>query len=180
MKNHTQIIFNAIVLLLVAGSYLFQWLETREELAYVDSSKLINNYAGMLEARKAFKDKSMLWKANIDTLTQEVRMAISSYEKEASSMSQKEQNLSKELIETKKLQLADYQKAINEKVRQEDLVMTNHVVNEINSYLEIYGKKKGYHLIIAATEYGNVAYAEKGIDVTDEVLAELNRLYHEL
>ena len=180
MKNPIQSIFNGIVLLLIAGSYLLQWLEKKEELAYVDSSKLINNYTGMLEARKAFEDKSMLWRANIDTLTRAVRMAISTYEKQASSMSEKEQDLSKELIETKKLQLADYQKAINEKARQEDILMTNRVIDEINNYLEVYGKKEGYHLIIAATEYGNVAYAEKGIDVTDEVLAELNRQYRGL
>lgn len=53
--------------------------------------------------------------------------------------------------------------------------MTGDVVTHVNAYLKKYGESKGYKIILAATEYGNLAYAEEGLDITDQVLEGLNK-----
>lgn len=55
--------------------------------------------------------------------------------------------------------------------------MTADVVNEVNAFLKEYGEEKGYTIIMAATEYGNIAYADEDLDITDEVLERLNKQY---
>ncbi|MFZ6011319.1 MAG: OmpH family outer membrane protein [Bacteroidota bacterium] len=172
--------FNLIVgLLCLAGliflaSYLFT---SRQKFVYVDSAKLVGNYKGMQDARAAYQQKAAVWKANIDTLAGEVQQQIFKYEKESPKMSAKERQLSQELIRTKQQQLAEYQQAMNTKAQQEDATMTKQVVEQINAYLKKYGKEKGYPIIFAATEYGNIAYAEDGLDITDVVLEGLNKEY---
>lgn len=163
--------------IIIAVGFLLYKEYSRERIVYIDSAQLVNGYLGMKEARNSYQQKSVTWKANIDTLMQEVQRSIQMHEKEMSGMTQKERELSEELIKTKQKQLRDYQRAIQEKAQQEDTQMTTLVLEEVNTFLKEYGKKNNYRIIMAATEYGNLAYADEGLDITDDVLEELNKRY---
>lgn len=162
--------------LLALTVYIF--VRQPQQIVYVNSSKLVGDYKGMQVAREAYKSKAAVWKANVDTLVNEVRGEIMNYEKESRSMTVKERQLSKELIQTKQNQLAQYQQAMNTKAQEEDGKMTNEVLITINNYIKEYGRQHGYQIIIAATEYGNVAYADEGLDITNDVLNGLNDNYN--
>lgn len=166
-------ILNSLVLVALVVFYFMR----DNRIVYVDSAKLINNYKGMQDARKAYQQKATSWKANVDTLTSEVQRQIMNYEKESGKMTAKERQLSQELIRTKQNQLMQYQQAMNTQAQQEDSKMTGEVISQINAYIKKYGEQKGYTIIMAATEYGNLAYADEGLDITDEVLAGLNSEY---
>lgn len=147
------------------------------KVVYVDSAKLLNEYQGMKDARAVYQQKASAWKANIDTLAIEVQQQIQKYEKGSIAMSAKERELSKELIRTKQKQFAEYQQAMNVQAKQEDSKMTTQVVSQVNAYLKKYGESKGYKIILAATEYGNLAYVDEGLNITNEVLEGLNKEY---
>src|SRR5688500_9404800 len=165
-------IVNLCVLAFIAYTFFFQ-----PKVVYVDSAKLLNDYKGMQAARAAYQQKAVTWKANVDTLTNEVQQQIFTYEKESPKMSAKERQLSQELIRTKQNQLAQYQNALNTQAQQEDQKMTGEVISQINAYLKKYGEWKGYKIILAATEYGNLAYADEQLDITAEVMEGLNKEY---
>lgn len=164
-------------LLFVSNAFLiYQHFTTSQKVVYVDSSKLLNGYQGMTDARKSYQLKVSVWKANIDTLVQEIQEDLKRYEKENSKMSLKERDLTQQLIQNKQKQLLDYQKATNEKAALEDDQMTKQVLDEINRFIKDYGQKDK-RLIILATAGGNIAYANEGIDITDEILEGLNKKY---
>src|SRR5688572_20969789 len=166
------------VLNLIAVIFLFVYLfPSANKIVYIDSAKLLNNYKGMQDARAAYQQKASAWKANVDTLTVEVQRQIMTYEKESPKMTIKERQLSQELIRTKQKQLYDYQQALNTQAQQEDAKMTADVVTQVNAYIKKYGESHGYKIILAATEYGNLAYAHEGLDITDEILYGLNKEY---
>ncbi len=147
------------------------------DLVFIDTNKLLNGYQGMIDARGDFQQKASLWKSNIDTLAAEVEKSIKDYEKESTKMTAKEKELSRELIRTKQKQLADYQRAMQDKAAQEDNQMTKLVLDQVNAYITKYGKEHGYPIVLATTETGNIAYADEGLDITDEVLKGLNKEY---
>lgn len=163
--------------LVVSLGFLYYLHFSAAGMVYVDSARILNQYQGMIDARQVYQQKSIGWKGNIDTLTSEVRKSIYEYEKNSSGMSEKERSLAQELIRTKQRQLADFQKAINEKASQEDAQMTSQVLKQVNAYLKKYGKEHNFKIIFAATDYGNIAYAEEGIDVTGDVIEGLNKEY---
>ncbi len=66
---------------------------------------------------------------------------------------------------------------MNTQAQQEDAKMTGDVITQINAYLKKYGEAKGYKIILAATDYGNLAYADEGLNITKEVLEGLNKEY---
>ena len=92
-------------------------------------------------------------------------------------MSKKEKELSEGLIRAKQQQLVTYQKSIQEKAAQEDAKMTQDVINDVNAYLEEYGKNRSYKIIFAATNMGNILYANDGVNITEEAVEGLNKRY---
>jgi outer membrane protein len=150
---------------------------TSSKLVYVDSGKLLNSSKAMQQARSEFKQKAALWQANLDTLSSEFQNQLQKYEKESHSMTAKELSLSRELINEKQNGLTEYRKALSTKAQEEDRKMTTEVLGKINLYLKKYGEANGYKVILAATDYGNLAYADEELDITDEVLEGLNKEY---
>lgn len=165
----------SVLAILGAATSLFLNLRS-EEIVYVDSTVLLEKYQGMLDARAEFQKKASAWQANIDTLESEVKSAIMDYEKGVSKMTAKEKELSQELIRTKQQQFRDYQQAIQQQSQQEDLAMTQQVLDRVNVFIREYGKKKNYKIILG-TSQGNIVYAEDGLDITDEVVELLNADY---
>ena len=166
-------IFNFLLITLIVTWFFIG----REKMVYVDSNRLINGFKGMQAAKKEYQKKASAWKANVDTLTSELQKSIMDYEKAVSKMTAKEKSVTQELLRTKQKQLQDYQQAMNTKAQQEDGQMTGLVIAQINAYLKKYGEERGYKIIFAATDYGNIAYAEEDMDITDLVLKGLNEEY---
>ena len=49
---------------------------------------------------------------------------------------------------------------------------------QINSYSEEFGKAKGYKMIFGADGSGTLMYAEKNIDITEEFITFINKMYN--
>lgn len=163
-------LFIGIFLLL----YFFAFANSR--IVYVDSAKLLNGYKGMIEARKDYDKKRSVWQSNIDTLTNDVKDAIQKYSKDMALGSDKEKQLSKELIQSKQKGLMDYQNAIKQNAAQEEERLNSEVLSTVNGFLERYGKKHGYKMILIASN-GNIAYADPSTEITDRIVEELNKEY---
>jgi len=173
-KSIWEFVFKAVV---IAGLIVVIALQfaKKEAIVYVDSVKLVNGYKGMQAARKEFELKAAAWKANLDTLKNELEGKIKEYELTRAKLSVKEKALTEELLQTKQEQFINYQNIISEKIQKEDQELTTKVLGKVNDYITKYGEAKGYAIIMAATQYGNIVYAEKGMDITEQVLEGLNK-----
>lgn len=173
-RSIAEMVFKATVIagLLIVIALQF---DKKEAIVYVDSVKLVNGYKGMQAARKEFEMKTAAWKANLDTLRTELEGKIREYEAGKARLGAKEKALTEELIRTKQEQYMNYQNIIAEKVQKEDQELTTKVLGKVNDYIKKYGEDKGYAIIMAATQYGNIVYAQKGMDITEQVLEGLNK-----
>ena len=176
MNTVFKVLIGLNVLLIGSVIFLAIKLNSQEQIYYVDSSKLLKDYTEMAEARKEYTKKMEAYKANVDTLTAGVQKQIEQYEKESSKMSDREKKLSRELINTRQQELMDYQRAIEQQAREEDQKIMGKVLNNINTFLLEYGKKKDCKYVLVAAN-GNIAYGSESLDITAEVLKELNERY---
>ncbi|MEM6830443.1 MAG: OmpH family outer membrane protein, partial [Bacteroidota bacterium] len=178
IKN-LKLLWGALILIIAvevsSSLYLFQF--SQDQIVYVDNARLLNNYQGMLDARKAFENKVSVWQANIDSLSSEVMETLKDHEKEVASLTVKEKALSEQLIQTKQQQLKNYQQAIQRQSAEEDAKMTEQVLTTVNAFLSSYGEDHHYEIIMGANASGNIIYAKNGLDITDEVLEALNDQY---
>jgi outer membrane protein len=131
----------------------------------------------MVQARKEYQMKATLWKANIDTLANEIQAEIGKYEKDVSKMTAREKELSKQLIQSKQKQFSEYQRALNDKAQQEDALATKRVIDEINVYIKSFSETHKYSIVLAGTEQGNIAFVKEHLDITDLIIEGLNKRY---
>lgn len=144
------------------------------KIVYVDAGKLMAGYKGMVNARAEYTKKENAWKANIDTLTKEVKDAMRQYNEVLARGNEKEKETAKDLIGARQKQLYDYQNAIKGNASEEQTRINSEVFSTVNAFLESYGKKHHYKFILIASN-GNIAYADESSDITLEVIDALNK-----
>lgn|SRR5690606_9241225 len=162
--------------LVVAGLIAMIALQFRkkDEIVYVDAVRLLNGYKGMESARRELEARTGTLRANLDTLRNELEGRIKEYEATSAKLTMKEKALMEELIATKQEQFVNYQNVVAERLQKEDKDLTAKVLGRVNDYIREYGEDHGYEIIMAATQYGNIVYAEKEKDITDSILDGLN------
>ena len=131
----------------------------------------------MKDNRQKFQLKVEQWSAKIDTLSTELQLALHDYEENLRGMSAKEKSVTEDLIDIRRKNLADFQKAAQEKAQKEELEMTQSVLDQMNVFIKTYGKENHYKMILSTSQYGNIAYADESLDLTQEVLSALNKKY---
>jgi outer membrane protein len=157
----------------VLGLYVIVFTKS-DKVAYIDTGKLMEKSKDMIALKQQLQGEMQKIKSNVDTLTAEFEMSLKEYEKNQNKMSAKEKELSRELLKTKQGQLVQYQQAIQQKATQDEQKKTQEVLSRINTYISEYGEQKGYKLIFATTQ-GNIAYGDKGVDITEDIIAGINK-----
>ena len=161
MKSNLGII---LATLLALGALAYAHF-SQPKIAYVRSEKLVNEYAGMKEARQLWQQKQLQWQANLDTLKADYRK-------------KEKANAPKEELQVLMQNIQQYASATEQMAVEEDRKKTEAVLEQINVFVENYGKEHGYDLILGTTASGNILYGTAGMDITEELLAALNRNYN--
>lgn len=180
LKDKIKIWIAIIVLTIIAVTsavstyYLF---DSKIKIAYVDNARILTEYRGIIEGKKIYEEKIKQWQSNLDTLEREIDSDILAYKNNYENMAPKERELTEKLIESKKQNYFSYKKAITEKGEEEDQKLTSEVLNQINSYITQYGESHDYDFILGITEMGNLLYAKKHADITDEIIEKMNKNY---
>ena len=176
MKVKDIFIIGISVTVAVVSSYFINQT-TREKVAYVRSHDLIYDYEGTKEAMAKFDDKKMSWQANVDTLKQDFQRSIATYNRDYEKLSVSERRQREEMLNSQQQQLEMYSQAIDGRIREEDRKMMEAVLNQVNSFIEDYAEVEGYDIILGTTQDGSILYGKEHLDITEQVLKELNKRY---
>jgi outer membrane protein len=176
MKVNKGFIVITILFLICIGCCIWIKLSV-PKIAYIKSGDLVAKYAGMLEAKKMYKDKMSKWQSNIDTLQNDYQRSVSNYHLDQPKLSSPEKSKREELLKKQEMNIRQYVSSLEQKAQEEDQKMTEGVLNQINSFVKEYGQSHGYDVILGTTAEGNLLYGKDGIDITEEVLVELNKNY---
>ena len=179
MQVSRKLIITAVVTVLVAvgASLLLSYQLFYKRVAYVRSQELIFEYAGTQEAMLKFEEKKRQWQANVDTLQWSLQRDVDLYKQEYPDLTVDEHLKREEELHQQEKQLQNYAQTVQAKIQQADTEMMQGVINQINSFIEVYSKKNGYQLVIASNGEGNLLYGEDYLDITDDLLKALNQNY---
>ena len=174
-------LFSAILLLIIISIGISIYSVYRSpRIAYVRSQDLVYKYLGMKEAQSIFVNKKQIWKGNIDTLNFNYQKSLGEFNVLISKLSKEERSISQEKLWRQKNELLRYSEATEQKAKLEDEKMTQGVLNQINGFIEEYGKENGYDIILGTTLSGSLLYSKQEMDITEQVLNRLNQSYKKL
>ncbi len=148
------------------------------KIGYVRSNDLIYGYAGMKEAESALTEEAMKKQALVDTLSLDLETDIKEYASNKATLSVENSKLRADTLRQRKNQLRAYSKSIDSFLKEEETKMLTGVFNQINSFVKTYAEENGFAMIYGTTSEGNILYGEPALDVTDELLMNLNQQYN--
>lgn len=167
----------ALLALTLSGICYYQYGQNTDQV-YVDVNKLIEGYERTKIEQKGFEDKRASMNASVDSLMSVWQSDLKAYEKELASMSNKQLEERKQLLQSKQQQIRNYKESVQKKISEENQKMTQTIINDINDYVKEYGKENGYKIIFGAMGSGNIMYAAEGANITELVLDGLNNRYN--
>ena len=172
-KNIIEITFKLITITGLVTLFVLQ-LDKQNAIVYVDVMKLVSGYKEVKIARSQLEIQTKEFQAKLDTLKIELESEIKRYELDNKSLTTKERASAQNAITMKQEQLENYQTIVTEKIQKQDQMLTDKVLGKVDDYVKKYGKEKGYDIIMASTQYGNILFGKEGKDITQDVLKGLN------
>ena len=148
------------------------------KLGYIDSMRLRAEYKEFEDAQAQFDKDVARWEAQADTLRKETDSLQADLDKKGLLYSETTKKEKENHLESLKIK---YQKFVNDtfgpggtaEIRNAEL--TKPIIDKINQVLEKIAVENNYAMIFDSVS-GNIAYANKALDLTDQVLEELKKL----
>ncbi|MDF2859371.1 MAG: outer membrane protein [Neobacillus sp.] len=172
MKINNLLLYALVLLGLALG--VWNLFGKRDEIVYVDTAKLFQEYSEAIKVNKKLGEEAKKYEGNIDTLMHEIQGALKDYEKTGAKLDASGRAKQERLINEKQTDLQRYQAVVKEKLEKQRNEEFAGVVTTINGFLKEYGKRKGYRMILIANPAGTIAYAKDGTDITSDIIKELN------
>jgi outer membrane protein len=148
-------------------------------IVYVNIDTVIHNYDLYADLRSKLSGKQQVIEAEMGNKSKNYQSGVLDYQNKVqkglitrATAAEMEQQLTTE--QQKLLQLRDQ---YSMQLQEEEQVMNRQILNSITEYLTEYNKVKGYNYILGNSFGGNVLYADKTLDITQDVLKGLNAKY---
>lgn len=180
MKGKTIGLF--ATLFFVTGVALFFWAgessSQEGKIGYVDSMRLRAEFKEFQDAQAEFDKDVQVWQQEIGDLERTIDSLKEDLERTKLLLSETKRKEKEENVENQEL---EYQGLTNDvfgpggRAEKRNAELTRPILEKINQVLEKIAVEESYVMIFDSVN-GNIAYAKMGLDLTDLVLEELNRL----
>lgn len=151
---------------------------SQEKTAYVDTTKLIQEYKEMKDIEAEFTSQSDSVKRELDSIARGFQQEVQAYQQEMNSMSQAQRQEKEQELMQKQQRIQQQQQIQGNRLREESDAVIDSVVNKVKDFVADYGEENGYTYIFGSNESANIMYAKDGKDLTQEILDNLNETYN--
>jgi outer membrane protein len=158
---------------LLASSVLAQQLK----IAYVDVQRLKAEYKEYVLAQEEFNKLMVIWQAKADSMQSEMNEMMQKVQNPPLTMREEAVN---ELRENLLVKQNEYQLFVNQvmgadgEAAQKEYELSKPLIDKINTVIRLVALKENYTYVLDSSA-GSVLYAQDELDITNKVLAELNK-----
>ena len=147
------------------------------KIGYIDSERIFKEYQGTQEAQEQFDRDVEAWRKEAEQSETELEELRKELESQRLLLSQAALDEKERSLQAK---VSEYERFIQSvwgptgKIAERNAELTKPIIEKIRTVLDKLGQEQGYSLIFDAAD-GNIVYGEKALDLTDQVLTELNK-----
>lgn len=145
--------------------------------AYVDTSKLMEQYTEAKDIQEKYKAKSAEMGRELENEIAQFKSEAASFQKNAQANGPAWAQQKGAELQKREQQLQYAQQAMLQQLQQESGVEMDSVVSSVKKYIKNYGKEKGYSYIYGTGDAASILYAEEQYDITKEIVTLLNDKY---
>nr|WP_321234627.1 OmpH family outer membrane protein [uncultured Psychroserpens sp.] len=155
-------LINTVLIIGLALVYIFNSVDKKETIVYVDNVKLFNEFNMTKEIRAVEEKKMAAKKKTIDSL-------FNKYQ----TIEDKESQASKKL----EVQISYINKELQDIQNNYANDLTQKVWSRLNAYLKNYGEDKELTFIMGSNGNGNVMFSKTSNDATEAIIFYVNQKY---
>ena len=171
----------SIVIIALAFSIISCTNKTAEvkeiKTAYVDTSKLLEEYTEAKDIEAKYKAKSEEMGKELEGEVARFKSDAANFQKNAQAKGQAWAQQNGAALQQREQKLQYAQQAMLQQLQQESGVEMDTLVKKVKKFIKEYGKEKGYAYIYGTGEAATVLYAEDKYDITKEIVKLLNDKY---
>ena len=146
-------------------------------IVYIDSSKLLNEYEQAKDIEAKYKAKSEQMGKELDAEVQKFRADVAFFEKNAQVKGAQWTQQTGVALQEREQRLAYAQQAMMQQLQEESGNEMDSLVKEVKDFITTYGKEQGYDYILSTEGVSTILYAKDGQDITSEIVKMLNDKY---
>lgn len=147
------------------------------KIGWIDDEKIKLGYDAWQRAQEQWGIERQAWENEAIEMEQELNDLIQEYEQQRLILSEDKQKEREAAINTKQEALDDYTRSTfgpNGKAEQKQYQLIQPLINNINKAIEAVAIEGNYDVIF--TLQSGLGYIKEGYEVTEEVLAQLDRI----
>ncbi len=173
MKKNSILILT-IVMLLASVSVFAETLK----IAYIDSDKIMAQSKDTVEARKKFETDQKAWQQQIKDLDDEIQRLKNEYDSRKMTMTDELKSETEKTIQKKIQERQQFVQDIfgdNGKAAQRNAELLSPILKKIQTALEKIAVEQNISMVFDGSS-GGILYAKPSLDITDQVIAEINKV----
>ena len=149
------------------------------QIAYVEIDSIIPNYQMYIDLMTELQAKQNAKEAELNTKAQKFQKDVADFQNKAQKGLETRAKLEEmgQALAEREQQLAQTQQQYTLEIQEEAQVINRKVLQSIMDYLEGWNANHHFHYVFGNSFGGMLLLAEKGLDVTTEVLEGLNKAY---
>ena len=145
--------------------------ETKEfKTAYVDTSKLLEEYTEAKDIQAKYKAKSEEMGGQLEAEINRFKSDASNFQKNAQEFGQNWAQKNGAELQKREQQLQYAQQAMVQQLQKESGTEMDSLVKGVKKFIKDYGKEKGYDYIYGTGEAVSILYSKDQYDITNEIV----------
>ena len=146
-------------------------------MAFVDNSKLLNDYQEKKDIEAKLKGQISAYERKRDSISMAFQTEARAFDAQAKTLPQNvAQKKYNELMQKSQI-LQQHLQQEEQKIQMESQTQMDSLLSKVKKNIKEYGKQKGYTFIFGANDGGSVLYGTEKKDITKEVTEYLNNQY---
>lgn len=166
------LVFAGIIAYLAADYFLL-----RDRIAFVESGKLIENFSETIKARQSMEEEFGKWDGELGQLEDSLKSTVERLKEEKPAPGSSRAEELKSELSKRNTDLIRYREAVGQRKISLENESMEPVIRKINEFVELWARKHNYDIILGTVGGGNIVHANPDLDVTMEILDDLNEHY---
>jgi outer membrane protein len=146
-------------------------------IAYINSDTLLQNYQYFKDMAAQLEVKRQKLETDFTTRAKGLENEFATFQRTGNSMTINQARAVEEDLMKKRDNLMKYQESLSQDLVKEETRINNELYNKVSEYLNDYGRKNNFQLVLTYQKGSGVLYANDSLNITQEVIRGLNDNY---
>src|SRR5690554_5306646 len=149
------------------------------KIAYIYGDSVNNRYQFLLDAEAELESERKRIDRRMRNKLEEAEKQANILQQRAPTMNQSEMQEAQLLLQNLDLEMQHYQEKLANDFRKRESELQRLYIDKVNTFLDDYNSNGQYDMIFNYQQGGNLLWIKQAYDITDEVVAGLNKAYED-